>query len=315
MSNGFFFLTVFFFLFAAWIAGGGPNRPISFAGPFITPITNVGVTQTGYGSLDGFQISAVKDALYQANQQLSDAQKQANKDALFGVASPYKGQITIGSANAGATDPSQQYIYLRNSSSKSITLSGWRIASAATDKSATIPYGDPLPGNGSATASTPITLGPGQQAVLVTGQSPLGASFLENSCLGYLDRNRTYVPYLPQNCPSPRDEYDRYYTGNQYKDASCYALVQKLNSCQTPETSSGLSSSCYAFIDQHLNYPACVASHRYDPNFQGSTWRVYLDYHNPSAKNKTVNDLLWRSSREAIKLLDADGKTVDLYSY
>lgn len=312
MSDGVFFLTIFFFLFVAWVAGGGPAHPISFAGPFIAPSV-VAPLQTGYvpgGS------GAAESSLWQYSQQLSDLQKEANKAQLFGDPSPYRGKVTLSNGNAAATDPAQQYLYIRNASAESVTISGWRLASAATDDSAVIPRGDPLPSNGYASARQPITLAPGQQAIVSTGKSPLGASFLENKCIGYLDRSRSYVPYLSQQCPSAREEFDRYFTGNPYKDTRCYEAVQNLNTCQIPAVRSNFSSACTTFIDQRLSYPGCVATHQYDPDFtRYATWRVYLNYHDPHAKNKTVNDPLWKTSREAIKLLDQNGKTVDLYTY
>lgn len=314
MSDGFFFLSIFFFLFTAWVAGGGPSKPISFSGPFITPITAPGVTQNGYGSTADIHAS-ISNSLTEANQQLATLQRQQNKDRLYGTPSAQKGQVTLGSGNVQVQDPAQQYIYIRNSGSKDVTISGWRIVSAATDKGATIPYGDPLPGNGSASPSQPITLRPGDQAIVSTGSSWLGASFLENICAGYLDRSRTFVPYIAPQCPYPKDEFARYYTGNAYKDVNCYNAVQNSNACQVPDVGARTSAACNLFITQHLTYTGCVAAHQYDPNFSTRTWRIFLDYHDPNATNHAANDPLWLPSHEAIKLLDANGNTVDLYSY
>ena len=47
-ADGLFVITCLFFLFAAWVATGGPARPISQQGPFITPVAQPGQGQQGY---------------------------------------------------------------------------------------------------------------------------------------------------------------------------------------------------------------------------------------------------------------------------
>ena len=56
-SEFLFFLAMLVVFFVLWLAGGGPSKPISFAGPYITPITNVDQTQVGYG--EGGWISGI----------------------------------------------------------------------------------------------------------------------------------------------------------------------------------------------------------------------------------------------------------------
>lgn len=336
-SDLLFFLGVFAFIFIAWVATGGPNRPIDFAGPYITPLTNVNTVQEGYGtttthfwsgvtggsySYTGQTISATKtpaqvqSELASDQAQLADLQTKINQTRLFGDPSPYHGEITIGGGNIYATDPDQQYVTIQLSSSATadVTISGWKVTSLATDKSATIPYGDPLPASASASARSPIVLRPGDQAIISTGESPVDASFRENECTGYFAGSRTFSPYLSSTCPSPQQEYDRFYSGNQYKDQACYDLMRSAQSCRTPKESGNLSSTCYDLIDNYLTYAGCVAHHQGDAYFLGTTWHIYLDYHYPFSDHRTSKDLLWRSTHEAVKLMDSNGKTVDLYT-
>ena len=334
-GEGFLFLGILVFLFIVWVYSGGPHHPISFAGPYITPLTNVGQVSSGYGSstYTGISVHGTAggaSASYQSGNtqpvsegqlqsyeaQIAQLQKKVNQERLYGTPSPFQSSVTLSSGNLYATDPDQQYVSIsyQNYSGAPITISGWKLSSLATDKSATIPYGDPLPTSASAQARTPIILQPGDQAIITTGTSPLGASFKENECTGYLGQNRTFSPYLNQSCPTPRDEFDRFYGGNKYKDTGCYDLVNSLGSCRTPPDHGNLSSYCYAFVDAHLTYPGCVASHQNDPGFSGHTWHVYLDYHDPFSKTPGKTALLWRTDHEAIKLMDSNGKTVAVYT-
>jgi hypothetical protein len=151
MSDGFFFLSVFFFFFAAWLAGGGPNKPISFAGPYITPITNVGVRQTGYGGPLNFNtstgISSARSNLFTIQSSVDDLGKQVSDAKLFGTPSPRKGQVTIGwGSSVGASDPKQEYVSIRvvHDAPQNIDITGWRLQSVSSDYSATIPQGTEL---------------------------------------------------------------------------------------------------------------------------------------------------------------------------
>lgn len=47
-ADAFFVIACLIFIFIAWIATGGPSRPISHSGPFITPVTAPGEESQGY---------------------------------------------------------------------------------------------------------------------------------------------------------------------------------------------------------------------------------------------------------------------------
>ncbi len=330
-SDALFFLAVMVFFFILWLAGGGPTKPISWAGPYITPITNTGQTQTGYGeggwvtgikvtgNLPGVRREEIRGNLSNAEYQLADLQKEANKQALFGTPSPYKGQVRIVGGNFYTTNPDQEYVTIQVSSSApgDITLTGWRLQSAATEFGATIGAGDPLPTAGSVNEISPIVLRPGDQAFVVTGESPLGGSFKENMCTGYLGYSQSYYPSLNNRCPSAREEFDRYFQGNPYKDNACYEAIQNTSSCKTPSDAGRVSSYCLALIDKRLNYNGCVASHQNDAYFSTGTWRVFLGRTKITKMHDSARTYgeLWREKREAIKLLDPNGLTVDLYTY
>ena len=97
------------------------------------------------------------------------------------------------------------------------------------------------------------------------------------------------------------------YLGSVSSYDDCRAIVSRLKSCEVPESSvtRGASRECAAFINAHFNYGGCVNTHFNDADFRGTTWRAYLNQ----------GGELWRSGNESIRLVDRDGKTVDIYSY
>ncbi len=152
-----------------------------------------------------------------------------------------------------------------------------------------------------------IVLSDGQEAIVSTGSSPYEDAFRETSCTGYLDRNGHLSPSLSNRCPSPTDELGSFYSGNATRYDQCLDYVESLRSCSAPDEDapSSVPASCRTFVDGRLNYSGCVSGHRSDSDFYSDTWRVFLG----SSKE------LWRSSNDTIRLLDANGKVVDQYSY
>ena len=291
-SDVVFFLAVLLLFFGAWLYSGGPSRPISFAGPYITPITDVDIEQHGYGD-DGSiwgEITNLGNG-FTGLQGVSDP-------------SPLQGEVRVSGTNAGSDDPDEEYVTIQNAGTAPVDITGWRLVSGATGKSARIPEGAQVPRSGRVNPTDRIVLQPGDTALIVTGESPLGVSFKENLCTGYLARNQDYRPSLPRQCPLASEEFDRYYTGNELRDDTCYYRMQSTASCTTPSRS-GVSSRCEDLIDEYLTYNGCVEHHRADANFAGTTWRIYLDERRE----------LWKVTRDSVKLLDASGKTVDLYTY
>lgn len=328
-GNAFFFFAMMLFLFVAWVATGGPNRPISFAGPFITPITNVDQEQQGYGSWwdvvpgdesnwwqwDGGGSSNssgnTQSSLWKAQDDLEDIQKDLQAARLFGTPSVYRGKVSIARSTGplAATDSDEEYVTISLSSSakENVTISGWRLVSVRTGDAGTIPYGVTLFKSGSVNNTAPITLQPGERAIIVTGRSPVGVSFRENSCAGYLDDAQDFVPKLSGSCPAPLNDFDRFYNGSASDYQKCRAAVQTLPSCETPSKRvSGTSDACFSFMRTHYTYNACTTYHANDRNFWGRTWRIYL--------GQSRSDL-WPTKNDTIKLLDAGGNTVDAFSY
>ncbi|HUX81155.1 MAG TPA: hypothetical protein VMV38_02450, partial [Candidatus Paceibacterota bacterium] len=187
-----------------------------------------------------------------------------------------------------------------------VDLTGWTLMSSATGNATSIPKGTELPTSGIVNAAQDIVLTPGQRALVISGQSPIGASFRENKCIGYFSTFQKFSPSLPQNCPAPADELTSFYGGNYIRDAACIDYVNTLSRCQVALTPpSGSSSACQSLVVNYFNYNGCVTAHQKDADFSGSTWRIYLGRSNA----------MWRQTHEVVKLLDSTGKTVDAFTY
>jgi hypothetical protein len=324
LHDSWFFIGVFIFIFLVWIITGGPMHPISFSGPTLASPqelgggsylsfpraafgigggTNVSLpgSSSGGGALDGASL-------------ISGGSGQANTPTLiggatFGNPSPYRNVISLSHSVSGAgSTAGTEYLTLSvaDGAGVPVDISGWTIESEATGNAMTIPQGTELPSSGIVNAAQDIVLTPGEHAYLISGRSPIGASFRENKCIGYFSSYQKFSPSLPQNCPSPSDELLANYGSTYIRDAACINYMNTLSRCQvalTPPT--GATSACQSFVVKYLNYNGCVAVHQGDADFAGDTWHVYLGRTTP----------MWRTEHEIVKLLDKEGKTVDAFAY
>lgn len=313
--DAWFFIGVFVFIFLIWIATGGPIHPLAFSGPrlaqpeelgggtylslprapFMIGDSNVSLPgSTGGGAVGGSNVSV----------------PSLISGTAFGAISPYRGLVSMNHyvSGAGAADPQNEYIEINVSQSARtpINLSGWTLRSDATGASAIIPKGTEIPISGTINASEDLLLPAGMRAIVISGRSPIGASFRENKCIGYFSNFQKFYPTLPQNCPPASDELESFYGSGYVSDAVCINYVNKLPRCEValspPATVSG---ACQDFMVKYLNYNGCMEAHQQDIDFKGDAWRVYLNRSNA----------MWRSRHEIVKLLDASGKTVDAFGY
>jgi len=322
MHDAWFFIGIFVFIFLIWVATGGPLHQIAFTGPRLAqpgalgggtylqlPRAPLGIGNNNVslpGSSDGG--GSVQ------NSPGSSAEQQALPTfvggSTFGVPSPYRGLVNLNHyvSSAGAADPKNEYVEISVAQDARIPvdLSGWRLVSDASGSSISIPKGTEVPTSGIVNAAEDIVLSPGTRAIIVSGQSPIGASFRENKCVGYFSSFQTFYPSLPQNCPMPSDELAAQYGANYIRDPKCIDAVNKLSRCQVALTPpSGLSGTCQSLIVKYFNYNGCVDAHKADKDFLGNTWRIYLGR----------SSSMWRTKNELVKLLDINGKTVDAFSY
>ena len=315
MHDAWFFIGIFVFIFLIWIATGGPLHPIAFTGPSLAlpgqlgggtylslPRSPYGLGTTNVvlpgssngGSVSGGSGTSVTSSL---------------SGVSFGETSPYYGIVSMNHyvSGAGSTNPDDEYITISVSQNAGVPvdLTGWTLESEASGNAAVIPAGTQVPTSGVINAVQDIVLTPGEQAIAISGQSPIGASFEENKCIGYFSSFQNFSPPLPQNCPTPSDELAAQYP-DYIRDAVCIDYVDTLSRCQVAlSPPADVSGTCQTFLTQYLNYNGCVTAHQHDADFNGDTWRIYLGMTTP----------LWRTKDDVIKLLDISGKTVDAFSY
>lgn len=303
-------LGIFVFIFIAWVATGGPSRPISFAGPFITPVTNVGVESKGYGSLNYNGVgSSIKSVYSAANTQTSvnSIQQKINDLKEKAVDSPAKGNVRIYGGDVRSSDAKTEYLTLSISGKDPIDITGWELVSTSTDETVRIPKGTKIGHVSDTGLLSNIVVSPGEQVILTTGRSPLSSSFKENSCGGYLAANFTFTPSISTYaCPSPVDELRTYYTGDAEGYVYCKKYLETVYGCNALEDApTRVPSSCSSFMNSELTYEGCVANHQNDSNFDGRTWRVYFEEKRD----------LWDDDHGTIYLLDKAGEVVDVYKY
>lgn len=319
-NDAWFFVGIFVFIFLVWVATGGPTHPISFAGPTLAKPQELGggtylQLPRAPNSLGSSQTSGsgggTNYSNYTTNYYGSSGSRRPLGGPLYGIPfgtpSPYTKEISLYSHVSGASTTKE---YLQLSLSRNATapvrITGWWFESQITGKSAAIPGGTLVPTTNAVNQKTSITLSPGEKAYIHTGGSPLGTSFRENKCTGYLNEFQDFTPRLSRSCPRALEELQNYYGPYYMRDISCVDRMKKIGAC-TAELfpSSKLSRTCRDFARQYLNYNGCVAAHKNDPDFAGKTWHIYLGYSKP----------LWRGRNEVIKLLDINGKTVGVFTY
>ncbi|KKW19298.1 MAG: hypothetical protein UY63_C0017G0075 [Parcubacteria group bacterium GW2011_GWA2_51_10] len=228
----------------------------------------------------------------------------------FGTPSPFRGRILI--VGAGATresDPAREYIEIaaRADVTAPVAISGWSLQSAYTGVRAYIPRAVRIFAMGVVNRDEPIQLDPGSHAIVNSGVSPVGVSLRENICTGYLEQFQGFAPPLPNSCPIPGTLLSMTAGNLRTYGESCFDFLESVPQCTSPLSNipPDLSPNCRAFVLNNLSYNGCVNMNQSRAVFLSDTWRVYLG---GSAE-------LWSNRHDVIRLLDAEGRTVDAITY
>lgn len=334
-----FFLLVII-LIVTWLAGGALKNIVGSAGSFVNPfevlftgqvtpgnsfqyfpppampyVTKGGTqfynpTTTITAGGDSATYENIQDQYSELDSEYDTLAKSVSDARTFGEPSPYRGLVSFSYSNsASEANPSEEYIELNaNSGNKrNILLKGWSIQSIISGMRVPIPRADIALKTNTAPVLQYVELGPGESAYVITGASPVGASFRENMCSGYLNQFNSFVPDITTNCPSPSAMLPNTADNLQYFGASCVDFVSSLPSCQLymgpiPE---GLAPQCVSLVQEMLSYNGCIDHFRFRAGFNSGVWRLYLN----------APRELWNNRHDVIRLLDASGKTVDVLSY
>ncbi|MFY9461571.1 MAG: hypothetical protein WAP51_00005, partial [Candidatus Sungiibacteriota bacterium] len=223
--------------------------------------------------------------------------------------SPFQGAVLISTVRYSETDVQQEYIIIRSGGvfgfgggeNKSVSIDGWTIENnngnrVAIPPAVNIPSLDSTP--------RPIQLNPGDEALIITGDSSFGASFRENICTGYLNESHSFSPALEESCP----EFSKEDILGQSLNAACVDVIDRSTRCRQViigYEDSAAGNDCIAFVQSHLNYAGCVKDNKDAERFFTGRWRVFLK----------MSQKLWNSLHDRVILRDKEGLIVDEYSY
>ena len=154
-----------------------------------------------------------------------------------------------------------------------------------------------------------MAVGSNTTIYVITGHSPIGASFRTNTCTGYFEQFQDFEPRLKKDCPLPDKELAFYLDRKSgfIPSDKCIDYVEDLDQCtfninSLPENIGGL---CRDFILNELTYNGCIKIHKDDIEFYKNEWRLYLER----------DQELWKNTRERIRLLDENGLVIDVITY
>lgn len=248
------------------------------------------------------------ESLAEAEEEYEGLLKKIEEAKTFGDPSPYRGKVVLSQGSATESTPDTEYLMLEASwdNTAPISLGGWSLQSALTGLRGYIQRAAHPFLMGAVNSQSDIYLDPGASATVSSGVSPVGTSFRENLCTGYLAGLQAFEPPLERSCPSPSDSLSLTPENLRTYGEACYDFVQTVPSCTFPrEVPSNISPECHLFLANNLSYNGCVQNHRHRSDFARDSWRLYLNAYGE----------LWRNSHDIIRLLDAEGRTVDYISY
>ncbi len=318
-------------LIALWLWQGGYWAVARYAGMIPTPLSTLTNTSTttydfilpgqmefptvpdtflmpdeeNYGAAD---YQNPEDRLYDLQAQYDDIEKDVRDLQTFGDPSPYRGMVRLSRGNASESDANLEYVVLSAGGGLQtpLSLAGWSLQSQLTGTHIAIPPAASPFIQGTINSLQTIQLRGGEEVVLVSGLSPIGVSFRENICTGYLSQMQTFEPTLANACPSPKDAMPLTLANLQKYGEECIDFAASLPQCTYPsEVPAHLSPACRMFVANTFSYNGCVHAFRLRVPFALGTWRAYA--------GSGVE--LWRNTHDAIRLLDSQGRTVDALVY
>jgi hypothetical protein len=228
-------------------------------------------------------------------------------DIQYGTPSPAVGRASLEAGNVHASNPQEEYVIVRAAydNAGAIDVSGWTIQSMTSGKKLVIPLAASPFISGIVNRVGPAMLSPGAFALVSSGISPIGVSFRETICTGYLNQMQPFAPPLSNSCPS-RERVIPYTESNvALYGESCFAYLRTLPACEFPgSVPANLSANCRNALANTFTYNGCVRAFQAAPDFSLSSWRLYGSY----------TKELW-SSHDTLRLVDASGRVVDSIAY
>lgn len=308
-----------------WIIGGGPRK---LWGAFSSSFQNATATSSEEFRLPwqpaGLFPTVNDEDLFGANlnpdgspneieelqEEYDNLTKTADELATFGNPSPHFRKIRISpfAGDPQSPDATEEYLTIESAigNSENISLAGWSLQSAVSGRRIFLPEAASPLRAGAVNSTFPVSLAPGQSALVLSGRSPVGGSFRENRCTGFLTQFQSFYPALNAQCPSPETLLPLTAENITTYGDECIDFMQTIGTCSFPETlPESLPVVCRQFLRDTLSHNGCVDRLQTDASFNLDVWRLYLD----------SPEELWRNGHDVIRLLDEKGQTVDVYTY
>ena len=143
--------------------------------------------------------------------------------------------------DAITTDVSSEHVVIsvNPKGGEALSATGWRLI--GVEHEATIGNATALPTQGTVNVEEPLVITRPTTLIVSSGRSPIGVSFRENECTGFLATFQTFTPPLASACVGCNEQ-----------------------------TAEPLANKTYP------DYNACVEAHKGDASFFSNTWRIYL---------------------------------------
>lgn len=202
-------------------------------------------------------------------------------------------QISVGISNYGSGQVTLSTSYFNRGL---VNITGWKIKSyqkveTLIGKGYAVPQVD--------AALSDIWIGNGESANVIAGISPLAGNFRVNKCFGWLKNIYSGMSYSMGYCPAIQ------YRDLNGLDNACKDLLLR-SSCSAPSDDilNKQTSNCKIWAEKNLNYSACVAKYRNDPDFFRG-WQIYTGNGYP----------IIDPSHDKIELYDRNGSLIDSQEY
>lgn len=303
-------------LIALWLWQGGYWKIAKFAEIIPNPLEATS-TDALYQLPGQPEFFTVEDTTSAADEmEYGAADYEDPRDALYdsstydpnATRSPYAGFVDLQIGAADRREVDAEYVVIRASdfATLPIPVSGWILKSAYTGRRLVVPLAASPFYQGVVNSVQPITLSSGESVIVSSGVSPVGVSFRETVCTGYLAQTQQFSPSLSNSCPRPTELMPRTGENASRYGANCLDYVERLPQCSYPVLlPNDLSQTCRAYLTNTFTYSGCMQSYAQRSSLNMSTWRAYY----------ASNEELWQNEHDSIVLTDHEGRIVATINY
>lgn len=302
-----------------WVIAGGPSKVLTAAkdqpnlvssllnGSFVTSVLDIKLPWQGSVAIPG--APDISKYIGEGAHGTNYTQEELDAARNFGMPSPYHTQVTIHEGHATENSPSKEYLTITSSRDNegSIDITGWSVQSAVSGERYYFPTAASSFIGGAVNSAGQVMLAPGATAIIISGVSPVGVSFRENICSGYLGKLQSFYPSLSYaSCPDPSAVFPGTVDNLRTYGSNCLDYVRSLSSCEFPQDlPETLSPACRSYVTNTFSYNGCVQLHQHEPAFMRNSWRLFLN----------AQRGIWDDRHDVIRLLDAQNRTVDAVTY